>query len=161
MVSQAFSELEGYSRDNDCSCNGSRSEQSHFPRKMAHSKLEMACCTLQKKAWLLATRSIPSRTGMLNACVEYSKADRRLSLRSMSGNRASPAAIVLGSRDSRCRCCPMSSESRTYATTNKALEVKGIGPLSLLGSRIDSGVCCHSEVHERSARLTVCNSAAG
>jgi hypothetical protein len=52
----------------------------------------------------------------------------------------------------------MSSESRTYATTNRALEVKGIGPLSLLGSRIDSGVCCHNEVHERNARLTVCSS---
>src|SRR5690242_5748139 len=38
-----------YLRDNDPSCNGFGSEQSHLPRKIAHSKLEMACCTLQKK----------------------------------------------------------------------------------------------------------------
>jgi len=31
--------------------------------------------------------------------------------------------------------------------------VKGMGPLSLLGSNIDSGVCCHNDVQERSARL--------
>ena len=88
------------------------SAHSHFPRNTAHSKLEMACCTLQKNAWLRATRSIPRRTGMLSACVEYSSADRRLSLRSMSGSAARPWAISAGSRDSRWRWEPMSSERR-------------------------------------------------
>src|SRR5690242_16366775 len=101
---------------------------------------------------------MPSLTGILNACVEYSNAERRLSFRSISGSCARPAAMTFGSRDSRWRYWPISRESLTYATTSKALEVKGIGPLSLFGSRIDSGVCCHSEVQERRARLTVWSS---
>jgi hypothetical protein len=44
---------------------------------------------------------------------------------------------------------------RMYATTRSALDVKGIGPLSLLGSRMDSGVCCQREVQERRARAMV------
>ena len=43
------------------------SEQSHLLNSTAHSSPESECLTLQKKAWLRATRSTPSRTGMLSA----------------------------------------------------------------------------------------------
>ena len=43
------------------------SEHSHLLRSTAHSNPESECLTLQKYAWLLATRSTPSLTGMLSA----------------------------------------------------------------------------------------------
>lgn len=44
------------------------SEQSHLLNNTAHSNPESECLTLQKYAWLLATRSTPNLTGILNAC---------------------------------------------------------------------------------------------
>lgn len=44
------------------------SELSHLLSSTAHSSPERECRTLQKKAWLRATLSIPNLTGTLNAC---------------------------------------------------------------------------------------------
>lgn len=44
------------------------SELSHLLSNTAHSSPERECRTLQKKAWLRATLSIPNLTGTLNAC---------------------------------------------------------------------------------------------
>ena len=40
-----------------------------------------------------------------------------------------------------------------YARPRRALDVKGIGPLSFDGSRLDSGACFQTEAQERSALL--------
>ena len=46
-----------------------------------------------------------------------------------------------------------------YASPRRALDVKGIGPLSFDGSRLDSGACFHTEAHERSALLEIVSAA--
>ena len=48
-----------------------------------------------------------------------------------------------------------------YASPRRALDVKGIGPLSFDGSRLDSGACFHTEAHERSALLEIVSAAKG
>lgn len=58
-----------------------------------------------------------------------------------------------GSLVSSLRYGPRFNESRTYAKPRSELEVNGIGPFSLWGSRLDSGACCQTEVQERSALL--------
>jgi phosphoribosyl-dephospho-CoA transferase len=57
------------------------SEKSHLLKRTAHSRPARECLTLQKKAWLRATRSTPSLTGILSMWVEYSSAVTTPSLR--------------------------------------------------------------------------------
>jgi hypothetical protein len=42
---------------------------------------------------------------------------------------------------------------RTYASASKELDVNGIGPFSLFGSRLDSDACCQPEVQDLSPHL--------
>lgn len=89
------------------------SDSSHLLSNMAHSSAEREWRTLQKKAWLLATRSRPSLTGMLNTCVAYSRAEITPSLRSISGHFTNAWAILSGSLVSSRRHGPMSRCIRT------------------------------------------------
>lgn len=43
----------------------------------------------------------------------------------------------------------MSKASRVYARPSNDVEVNGMGPLGLRGSRLGSGARCHWEVHAR------------
>lgn len=76
-------------------------------------------------------------------------------LRVAGGDCARAAAIHDGSRVSSLRNGPKSRFKRTYAKQSIELEVNGIGPFSLAGSRLDSGACCHIEVQDRKAHLEI------
>ena len=75
------------------------------------------------------------------------------SLRSTLGDRHSARAIREGSRVSSWRKGPKFRYMRTYASPRSELDVKGIGPFSLFGSRLLSGACCQPLVQERRPRL--------
>ena len=79
---------------------------SHLLNSTAQSRLAIECLTLQKNAWLLATRSTPSLTGMPSMCTAYSNAVEMSSLRLTSGHWQSDLAITSGSLDSRLRYGP-------------------------------------------------------
>jgi hypothetical protein len=73
----------------------------HLANSMAQSRPASECLTLQKKAWLFATRSTPSLTGMPSMWTAYSRAVVMPSLRSTSGHCEMARAICCGSRVSR------------------------------------------------------------
>lgn len=73
--------------------------------------------------------------------------------RSTPGERLIARAMSVGSRVSSRRKGPKWRYIRTYANASRELEVNGMGPFSLFGSRLDSGACCQPDVQERRPRL--------
>lgn len=154
--SRYYIHLKGWSLPvNDWGLCGWDNEHNHLLRKIAHSRLESEWRTLQKNAWLRATLSIPSRTGMLSACVEYIRAGIKNRPCDGDGAFAIVAAINDGFWVSSARWGPKFIHARIYARPRRALDVNGIGPFSFEGSRLDSGACFHTRVQARSARLCI------
>lgn len=98
--------------------------------------------------------SKPSFTGMLSACVAWSRAGSRRRLRIRGLESSNVEAICRGSLVINALQGPRSSWRRVYANPSNAVDVKGIGPLGFRGSRLDSGASCHVDVQRRKAFLS-------